>query len=287
LDASVGIYCSNPERAGRDGFLTLRFERRGPSTFLGQCRFTLPLQALTPLILEDGTAYLTLLNPTGGVFGGDRLITNVVLETNAHVCLTTTSATRIYRALHDPAVQETTIQVADGATLEYLPEHMIPHAGSALRQKLRVELAQTSRAVILDSFASGRVAHGERWKFKELDLQMEVMTCNKPTFINRMKIVPAEMPPQQFGLMDEFNYMTCMGVFAAEFDGWPQMAAEVHAQLRDMPDVVGGVSLISRGGCVVKYMANSAADLTEANKKLWSVARELVIRLPVFDPRKF
>src|SRR6266571_9532388 len=70
----------NPERAGRDGYLRLQFERRGQSTILSQSRFTLPLQALTPIALEDGTAYLMLLNPTGGVLGGDHLLTEMVQE---------------------------------------------------------------------------------------------------------------------------------------------------------------------------------------------------------------
>src|ERR1700686_5056984 len=78
----------NPERVGRDGFLCLQFERRGARTVLAKSRFTLPLQALTPLTLEDGTAYLMLLNPTGGVLGGDHLVTEIVQEAETHVCLT-------------------------------------------------------------------------------------------------------------------------------------------------------------------------------------------------------
>src|ERR1700674_1794198 len=76
----------NPERVGRDGYLRLRFERRGQRTILSQSRFTLPLQVLTPLALEDGTAYLMLLNPTGGVLGGDHLFTEIVQENDRHAC---------------------------------------------------------------------------------------------------------------------------------------------------------------------------------------------------------
>src|SRR6202140_5823548 len=78
----------NPERVGRDGFLRLRFARSGGSTILAQSRFSLPLQALTPLTLPDGASYLMLLNPTGGVVGGDHLVTEIVQEAETHVCLT-------------------------------------------------------------------------------------------------------------------------------------------------------------------------------------------------------
>ncbi len=165
--------------------MRLQFERRGHSTILSQSRFTLPLQVLTPLVLEDGTAYLMLLNPTGGVLGGDHLITEIVQEKETHVCLTTPSATRIYRTEEKPAVLETAIHVGEDSTLEYLPDHVIPHAGSALRQSLRVEMERGSRAIILDSFAAGRVARGERWNFSQIDSRTEVIACGKPAFLNR------------------------------------------------------------------------------------------------------
>src|SRR5258708_28746662 len=122
--------CLNPDRVGRDGFLRLRFEQRGSRTILAQSRFSLPLQAMAPLTLDDGAAYLMLLNPTGGVLGGDRLITEIAQEAGTHVCLTTPSATRIYRTLVRPAILDTTIQLSEGATLEYFPDHLIPHARS-------------------------------------------------------------------------------------------------------------------------------------------------------------
>ena len=167
----------NPERVGRDG-TACGCDLRGAAgaLFLEESRFTLPPQALTPLETEDGTAYLMLLNPTGGVLGGDYLVTDIVQEAGTHVCLTTPSATRIYRTALHPAVLETAIKLGEGATLEYLPDHVIPHTGAALHQSLRIEMERGSRAIILDSFASGRVAHGGALgSFREMDSRMEVI----------------------------------------------------------------------------------------------------------------
>ena len=277
----------NPERTGRDGYLRLHFERRGRGTILSQSRFTLPLQALTPLTLEDGTAYLMLLNPTGGVLGGDHLVTEIVLEKETHVCLTTPSATRIYRSAEKPAVIETVIHVSEGATLEYLPDHVIPHAGSALRQSLRVEMERGSRAIILDSFAAGRVARGERWNFSQIDSRTEVIACGKPAFLNRTIINPAALKPERPGLMEQFGYMACLSLFADGFDGWPAAAAAMNAELQNVPQVKAGVSLLARGGCTIRYLANSAPDVTRTNKLLWDAGRELILRLPRFDHRKY
>jgi urease accessory protein len=277
----------NPERVGRDGFLLLQFEQRGRSTFLGKSRFTLPLQALTPLETDDGTAYLMLLNPTGGVLGGDHLVTEIIQEAGTHVCMTTPSATRVYRTLQRPAVLETVIKLGEGATLEYLPDHVIPHIGSALRQSLRVEMGRGSRAIVLDSLACGRVAHGERWSFAEIDSRAEIYVCGKPAYLNRTKIEPAGRHRRQIDWLGNFDYMICIGLFAEGFENWQRVAAAMHAELETVPQVRGGVTLLSRGGCVIRYLARSASEMTRMNKKLWDAARELVVQLPPFDHRKY
>ena len=277
----------NPERAGRDGFLRLWFARSGSKTILAQSRFSLPLQILTPLALPDGSCYLMLLNPTGGVLGGDRLLTEIVQEAGTHVCLTTPSATRIYRTSEKPAILETVIQLGEGATLEYFPDHVIPHARSALHQSLRIEMARGSRAIILDSMASGRVAHGERWAFSEIDSRTEVYASGKVAYLNRTKIVPETRRPSQLGLMEEYDYMSCLGLFAEEFPNWKEVCAALNEELKSMSNVRGGATILARGGCAVRFLSSSAPDMTQANKTLWDAAREQVMRLPPFDHRKY
>jgi urease accessory protein len=272
---------------GRDGFLRLRFARRGPNTILAQSRFSLPLQTLTPLTLADGAAYLMLLNPTGGVLGGDHLITKIEQEAETHVCLTTPSATRIYRTLEKPAILETVIRVGEGAALEYFPDHVIPHEGSALHQSLRVEMATGSRAIVFDSMASGRVAHGERWKFREIDSRMEVFSSGRPTYINRAKIFPALQRPDRAGWMEEFDYLGSVGFFADQFSGWKEFCVALNEELNTLPNVKGAASLLSHKACTVRFLARSASDMTLANKRLWDVGRRIMLHLPLFEHRKY
>jgi urease accessory protein len=277
----------NSERVGRDGFLRLRFARSVDRTILVQSRFSLPLQVLTPMTLADGCSYLILLNPTGGVLGGDRLVTEIVQQAGTHVCLTTPSATRVYRTNEKPAILETTIRLDEGSTLEYFPDHVIPHAGSSLLQSLHLEMGRGSRAILLDSLASGRVAYGERWKFTEMDSRTEVITCGRLNYLNRMKIVPAANRPDRPGVMEECDYMSSLGIFAEGFLQWKEASAALQEELNGIPTIRGGVSLLSRGGCIVRFLARSASDMTFANKKLWNAARGLIAGLPPFDHRKY
>jgi len=284
---SAEIYSSNPERVGRDGFLDLRFEHRHGRTALGRCRFKLPLQALTPTELPDGTAYLMLLNPTGGLVGGDSLLTRIVQEADTRVCLTTPSATRIYRTRDKPAVQETRIQLGERASLEFLPDHVIPHRDSNLCQSLRVEMGRGSRAIFWDALAAGRVAHGERWNFREVDSRTEISLHGRTVFLNRTKIRPSDLDPKRLGFAEEFNYVATLVIVADQSKNWQETVTAMDAELKDMPQVYGGASALASGGCVVKLLARSASDLMRAQTKLWGCARQRVFgSLPV-DLRKY
>jgi urease accessory protein len=265
----------------------LRFEHRLGRTILAQCRFKLPLQALTPVELADGTAYLMLLNPTGGLVGGDFLFTQIIQEAGTRVCLTTPSATRVYRTLAQPAVQETQIQLGEHAVLEYLPDHVIPYRDANLRQSLRVEMGRGSRAIVWDALAAGRVACGERWNFHEVDSRIEIFLSGKAVFLNRTRIRPTAVDPERLGFAEGFNYLATLVIVADELDGWKETVAAMDAELRNMPQVYGGASALASGGCVVKLLARSASDLTEAQAALCGHARQIILGSPAIDLRKY
>jgi len=280
-------------RTGRDGLLHLVFERSGDGTILRRCRYRLPLQVLAPHLLDDGTSYLLLLNPTGGVVGGDRLETEIALGEGARVCLSTPSATRIYRTSGPAAEMETAIRVGRNATLEYLPDHVIPHAGSSLRQSLRVEMEEGSRAIVLDTFAVGRVALGERWCFRDFDSRLEIFLRGGPVFLNRSRIIGPPLENNQPVVIKSANirpsqsYFGMLVVIADRFGDWFAVVEALRVELEAMPEVLGGASLLAHCGCSVRFLAHSAIDLSAATERLWTAARQQVLGLPAGALRKY
>ncbi|MBI4589500.1 MAG: urease accessory protein UreD [Candidatus Rokubacteria bacterium] len=291
LQSSTGsapAFCSTLDRVGRDGTLSLAFERRGGDTVLTERRFTLPLQALEPIPLEgDGSVCLMLLNPTGGVLGGDRLRTEITLGPGAHVCLTTPSATRVYRTLGPPAVQETTIRLGKGALLEYLPDHVIPHPGSAFHQSLTVEMGPKSRVILSDAFAIGRLAREERWRFRELVSRTSVTSRGRPLFLDWIRLDPSKRTPEGLGGMEGLGYLATLGLFAEGSKTWEATAAALEGRLHELSLIQGGVTPIVRDGVLVRFFSASAHDLTHATRGLWTLARQLLLGLPALDLRKW
>jgi len=254
---------------------------------LSRCRFTLPLQVQRAVSLEDATAYAMLLNPTGGVLGGDFLSTQIRVGSGARACLTTPSATRVYRTLRHPAIQETHLEIGENAALEFLPDHVILHAGASFRQLLCVDLSPGSRAILFDSFSAGRIAHGERWVFRDFDSRVEVSLAGKPLFLNRTLIEPHLRAPADFSGLEGFDYVASIILAAPDFAEWPRILAALQAGIADRSGIYGGASLLARDACIVRFLARTASDLAETNATLWGVARPLLLGSPAFDLRKY
>lgn len=282
---SDAICSLRPERVGRDGFLRLRFERRGSRTVLTERRFALPLQALEPIPLDpDGASVLMLLNPTGGIVGGDRLRTEVAIGDHAHCCLTTPSATKVYRTLGAPAIHEFSARLGRGAILEYVPDHLIPSPGAAFRQSIRVELGEGSVAILFDAFAVGRVARGEAWCFAELE---SCLTATDPLGLrlrDRFRLVPSRRTWTALGGMEGMSYLATVALC---FDGDPgTLPSELDAVLAESSGVRGGVGRLARGGLLVRFLAASAPDLHLASQGLWAHARRALLGRQPLNLRK-
>jgi urease accessory protein len=228
---------------------------------------------------------MMILNPTGGIFGGDRLRTEVVLGAGTHVALTTPSASKVYRASGDASQCETEISVGEDAVIEYLPDHLIPHPGAVLRQTLSVKMAPNSCAIVYDAVAAGRVGRDERWRFREITSEISIDFGDAPGFLARSSLIPASHPLDGPGLMDGFDYI---GSIVATRRGLATVGEvnEVDGAISSMPGVWGGASRLATDGWVAKFLAPNADTLTRAMLSGWSIARRQLIGLPAFDFRK-
>ena len=270
-------------RVGRDGALRLVFERRGDATVVAACRSTLPLQVLAPVALTGPAAVVSLLNPTGGVLGGDRLHIDVAVGAGAHACLTTPSATRVYRTAGAPAVQSVRLALAEGAVVEWVPEHTIPSPGAALRQTLDVEVGAGATLFAVDAWAAGRVARGEAWRFRRIDSALTVRDAAGVLLHDRFVLDGGAADWTALGFTDGRSYVASVALVAdVGLDAF--LADLAAAPLSD--GVVVAAARLARRGTLVRCLAASAPALTGAVSALWARARRTVLGLPPLDLRK-
>jgi hypothetical protein len=87
--------------------------------------------------------------------------------------------------------------------------------------------------------------------------------------------------------MEEFDYASCMALFADGLSNWKEVCAALNEELQGVPNILGAATRVSRGGCIARFLARSASDMTFANKILWDAARAKVAGLLPFDHRKY
>jgi urease accessory protein len=153
-----------PAATGWRGELTLNYTAREGRT-VGQDRHSGPLRVLQPLYPEGpGICHHVLVHPPGGVVGGDELHIDVHLAPGTHALLTTPGATRFYRSEGALALQQTTLQVAEGARLEWLPLETIAHSGCLAHNRLRAELAPGAEMMGWDTLVLGLAAASQPFR---------------------------------------------------------------------------------------------------------------------------
>lgn len=249
-----------------------------------------PWHLLPPIYLDEtGSAYTLLVNPSGGLVGGDHLSIDLTVGPEAHVLISTPSATRVYRSLSAASVQEVDITVGVGGILEWAPEHTIPFAGSRFRQAIDVKLAVGATLLLWDAIASGRIARGERWKFTRLVNEIRITTASGASVREHYELAPADTR-SGIGLAEEWDYVGSLFVIGDGVDSsvWLSLETVLADILEEHHDhVLGGVSQPAAPGLVVKLVAKSAPTLTTVLHALWGAVRQALWNLPPAVLRKY
>ena len=275
---------------GRVGTLALEYVRQGGRTVFGRTSCRTPWHLLPPIYLdESGSAYTLLVNPSGGLVGGDHLSIDLSIGRQAHALISTPSANRVYRSLSEDAVQDVTIRVAENGILEWMPEHTIPFAGSRFRQSIDVRLGDGATLVLWDAVASGRIAHGERWRFTSLDNSIRITMPSRATVQEHYALAPESAGG--IGAMQEWDYVGSLFIVgdAVPAPLWNSLEAALADILDTHGDrgVLGGVSQPAVPGVVVKVVARSAPAMTTALIELWAGVRRVLWQMPPVSLRKY
>jgi urease accessory protein len=251
---------------------------------LARARSTLPLQVLAPMALGHPAAVVSIVNPTGGLLGGDRLTVDVSVGPAAHACLTTPSATKVYRTPGAPARQDVALRLEAGAICEWVPDHTIPFAGSALRQRIEADVADDACLILVDAFAAGRVGRGERWAFRRLESAITVRDGKGWLLHDRFVLTCDDaLDPGRLGAADGRPYFASLVVIASDVAAFRRAVA---ARFPAGGETLAAAGSLPRRGVLVRCLAPSAPALLDAIDALWAAARRHVLGLPPLALRK-
>jgi len=234
----------------------------------------------------DGAATLLLLNPTGGILGGDHLQSEIVLGSGSRVCLSTPSATRVYRSPGPAARQATSMRVGAGAVLEWLPDHLIPSPGARLLQSTDIALAYDATLLYLDAWAVGRAVRDEAWGFDLLDSALRIHD-DVGSLLRERSILDGGPPRDGLGGTEGFAYVATFAAVRPAGADWGRLARDLQEDLaREAPECRIGATTVGRGGVLVRMICPSAPRLKRALDGAWARSRRDLLGLPPLDLRK-
>ncbi len=273
--------------------LALHFRNDANETVLDVRVQEPPLRVVRGFRAADGSLLAHLHNLSGGVLGGDQLGLSIHVGAGARAQVTSTGSTRLYRQRQGEAdtTQHTLIRVETGGLLEYLPDTLIPYAGSRYRQRTQVELAPDAGLFYWEIVTPGREAKGERFAYELLRLDLDICGDGRPIASERVQIEPALRLPSSLVRLGCYGYFATfyicrVGVAA---NRWLELEAyldETARSLTDLDQALWGVSTLTAHGLVVRVLSINSRAIMSGFLSLWQIAKKELYQAEAVLPRK-
>jgi urease accessory protein len=262
-------------------------------TGLAVCEQQPPLKVIRAFPLAEGGALVHLHNLSGGVLGGDRLQIAVEVGPGAHAQLTSTSTTRLYRTHPNvPAAAQTGMfRVEHGGLLEYVPDPLIPFAGSRYQQQTQIELSADAGLFWWETVAPGRVARGESFEYELLQIGLDISAQGKPLAVERLRLEPGRRRCSSLARLGSYCYFgsfyVCrVGLDAARWLHLERELSELAQKLTCPPEIVWGVSTLVAHGLVIRVLSRQGREIPLGLMALWRAAKLALYGREAIPPRK-
>jgi len=267
-----------PAGEGWSARLRMGFRASAARTVLAQRERHGPLAVQRPFYPEGEVCHVYLLHPPGGVVGGDRLQIDTSLSAGSHALVTTPGATKFYRSAGSVAYQQQVLQVADGASLEWLPQENIFFPGAQVAMHTRVELQGDARLVLWEMHCLGRPVIDEAFDEGALDAGLQIWRDGSPLLIERLRI-DADSRLRNSVLAG--RPVCATAVFSHAGDAQLQAVRELVAQADSCHS---GVTLIDNL-LLLRYVGDSTEQARRLFVSAWSTLREPLLQRPAMLPR--
>ena len=258
--------------------LELAYARFGDSTRPVQRRHLGPLRVQKHLYAEGPqVCQHIIVHPPGGIAGGDRLNISASVGRDAWAQITSPGAAKWYRAA-GPAYQQLKLQVAAGATLEWLPQETIIFSAAQAELSTAIDLEGDARLFYWDVVALGRPASGERFDLGHFQAQLDIRRDGQLLWHERQRIVGAD------GLLDSPIGLEGQPVFATLL-----VTGEIDSDLlercRSLPHAVRGDLTQLPGLLIARCLASEALLARGWLIDVWRMLRPVLLGREAVPPR--
>ncbi len=269
------------------GNLDIVFRKKeSGKTILAKQYYKLPLQVMPPHYQDDdGTAFLYLLNPSGGVLQNDRLETNIKVEQDAKAFITTPGNTKFYKMDDGHAEIDNNFVVESGGALEYLPEHNVPFADSVTYQNNEFRLSSGSVLIASDLVTAGRVSRGEVFEYDKYSSVTRIYVDDKLIAYDKTLMEPKSQELGRLGLLEGYQSNGTLFIYKKDMD--TGLLGEIRSIETDENEVRFGASMVTESLMIIRFLGNNILSIQDVLGKIWSISRKSLLGKDSVRIRKY
>jgi urease accessory protein len=271
--------------AGWLGRLSLELDKTAHGTLLSRSSHEGPLRIQRVLSPEGPECpHIYLLHPPGGVVGGDRLETRVVLGAAAQVLLTTPAAQKLYRSQGKRAEIENTLELGEGARLEWLPSETLAFSAAQAQLTTRIVLASGAAFIGWDIACYGMPARGEAFEAGRVLSRFEIYRGETPLAIDSLDL--GQGPELLHGAYALRGKPVVANLYAVPPAGLveEELVSRVRTALGETEQASCSVSSL-RELLVVRALGANVEGVRAQLIRAWQVLRPLIVAREAVTPR--
>ena len=238
---------------------TLCIERRSDGkSIVTNAAASSPLRLLTPR--NHGHApWVYLATFGGGLVDGDAIALSVDIGNDAWGVLSTQAHGKVYPG---HASQSIHARIGERGLIALLPDPTLCFAGAHLKQFAQVELAKSANLLWLESLASGRSAHGERWQFASYESEIRVLREGTIVLNDTLRL-DGTCGPSPYLHMRSYEWIATLVVIG------PALSAIASAIERPLPSRDSLVSVHTRADATLVRVACTNIEYGQALVQSW------------------
>ncbi|MEK5332796.1 urease accessory protein UreD [Lysinibacillus sp. FSL W8-0992] len=210
----------NQGKVNHYGKLEMAFEPRRGYTRLVHVYQQPPLKASRELYADNKpTATVFIMESSGGMVAGDRNEISVKLAPDSQVKLKQQSALKIYPSHNgERCTQEITVEIAEGARLEWLPEVTIPFERARFQVDTTIRMAKSSTLIWGEIIAPGREMRGEIFDYQSFQSKYKIFVEEALIAFDSFHFKPQEMNLSTIGLLERAYYIGSLWIVSPQVE---------------------------------------------------------------------
>ncbi|MCP3762978.1 urease accessory protein UreD [Domibacillus sp. A3M-37] len=239
------------------GTLRMKAVCRGEKTVVADTYFDGAFKVARPVYFQENEPTVYSLHVGGGYIGGDRYHTDVVLEQDARMTLTTQSAAKVYKTPNAPVHQSMTISLAQGSVFMYLPDPLIAYEQARFQQETVIHMEKGSTLLYSDSMTPGWSKSGDPFRYDWIRSKVKIYEDDSLQAYDHLFLKPEERDLFSLMQMEGYTHVGSLFIVSPMLQkDWQEALGRLLESYNEQARI--GFSTLKNGGCTIRILANAS-----------------------------